>query len=160
MRHRRFRITTTTAVLATAGAVGALVIGGTGLSGQAAAAPSAEYPLTNCIGPSPNIVDLPYNPTRIIVSDYAGTTWLTTEFSSLWGYRSAVRLDLQNLATGKRVTKLSDRAVSPPYVGTHQISLPTSQIGKGRVKATLSSVNRNALWAIPATTCSGVIQVR
>ncbi|GAA3708080.1 hypothetical protein [Gordonia hankookensis] len=159
MRHKRFRSKPAAAVLGSA-AAGALVIGGTGLSGQAAAAPSAAYPLSSCIGVSPNIADLPYNPTRIIVSDYAGTTWLTTEFSSLWGYRSTVRLDLQNLATGKRATKLSDRTVYPPYVGTHQIALPTSQIGKGKVKATLSSVNRNALWVIPATTCRGVIQVR
>ncbi|MFW0789144.1 hypothetical protein [Gordonia sp. CPCC 205333] len=156
MSHSRLRIKTGAAALAAA-ALGATLIGGTG---QATAAPSAAYPLSSCIGLSPNVVDLPYNPTRIIVADYAGKTYLTTEFSSLWGYQSAVRLDLRNLQTGKRLNLRSDRRVSPPYVGTHQLSFPTSRIGKGRVKATLSSVNRNALWSVPATTCSGVIVIR
>ncbi|GAB19963.1 hypothetical protein GOEFS_098_00290 [Gordonia effusa NBRC 100432] len=156
MSHSRSRIKVGAAALAAAGAIGATLVGG---SGQAVAA-SAAYPLSSCIGLSPNVVDLPYNPTRVIVADYAGKTYLTTEFSSLWGYQSAVRLDLRNLRTGKRLSLRSDRRVSPPYVGTHQISFPTSQIGTGRVSATLSSVNRNALWSVPATTCSGTIVVR
>lgn len=157
MSQMRLRIKSAVAALATAGAVGTMLVGGTG---QAAAAPSAAYPLSNCMGMSPNVVDLPYNPTRIIVADYAGRTYLTTEFSSLWGYQSRVRLDLRNLSTGRHIVKISDRRVSPPYVGTHQINFPTSQIGRGRVKAVLTSVNSNALWAVPTPTCSGVIVIR
>lgn len=157
MSHLSLRIKSAAAVFAAAGSIGALLVGGTG---PATAAPSAAYPLSNCMGLSPNVVDLPYNPTRIIVADYAGKTYLTTEFSSVWGYQSRVRLDLRNLSTGRHVVKVSNRRVSPPYVGTHQISFPTSQIGKGRVKAVLTSVNSNALWSLPTPTCSGVIVIR
>lgn len=150
---------TAAAALAVTGALATSLLGGV----APATAASAAYPLANCMGLSPNIADLPYNPTRAIVADYAGTTYITTEFSSLWvgvGYQSVARLDLRNLANGRHVVKTSNRRVSPPYVGTHVFTLPTSQIGTGRVKAVLSTVNNNGLWSIPTPTCSGIITVR
>ncbi len=140
-----------------------LVTGAAVATGAGSAQASRVYPLTNCTAPSPNIVDLPYSPTRVIVADYAGTTYLTTEFSSLWvgvGYNSRMRLDYQNLRTGQRGVRFSNRNVSPPYVGTHQISIPTAQLGRGQVRLVLNAVNSNALWSIPAPTCSAVINVR
>ncbi|GED99172.1 hypothetical protein [Gordonia crocea] len=132
-------------------------------TGAGAAQASRVYPLGGCTQISPNVVDLPYNPTRVIVSEYAGTTYLITEFSSVWvgaGYNSRMRLDFHNLRTGQRGVRFSNRNVSPPYVGTHQIAIRTSHLGRGPVRLTLNAVNSNALWSIPAPNCSTVITVR
>lgn len=153
----KVQIKAAAAGFAVAGALAATMVGGTG---AASAAPSAAYPLGNCLNLSPNVVDLPYNPTRVIVADYAGKSYLTTEFSSLWGYQSRVRLDLRNQATGRHIVKFFDRRVSPPYVGTHVFTFPTSQIGKGRVTAVLTSANSNPVWTVPPKSCSGVIVIR
>ncbi|QKT08583.1 hypothetical protein HUN08_16280 [Gordonia sp. X0973] len=157
MNTRSIRTRIGAAALAVGTAAAAVAVG----SGAANAA--RVYPLTNCTAPSPNIVDLPYNPTRVIVSEYAGNTYLTTEFNSLWvgvGYHSRMRLDFRNLHTGQRGMRISNRNVSPPYTGTHQITIPTRQLGRGPVRLVLTAVNSNALWSIPAPTCSTVISVR
>lgn len=128
--------------------------------GQANA--SQEFPIPNCIGVSPNIVDIPFKLSNAIVSQYQDTTWITVTYGSLWvgvGYDSAVRLDWRNPATGQSGTKLSESRVVPPNTGVHSFQFPTEQIGKGRVEVSFSSVNRNALWAIPALTCSGSVVV-
>ncbi|MFT4201477.1 MAG: hypothetical protein QM634_12195 [Gordonia sp. (in: high G+C Gram-positive bacteria)] len=137
--------------------------GATAAVGAGAAHADRVYPLTSCTAPSPNIVDLPYNPTRVIVSEYAGNTYLTTEFTSLWvgvGYDSHMRMDFRNLRTGQRGVRFSNRHVSPPYTGTHQITIRTSSLGRGPVRLVLRTVNNNPLWSIPAPTCSAVINVR
>lgn len=140
-----------------AATAGALALG----AGRAHA--DGVYPLTSCLAPSPNIVDLPYNPTRVIVAEYAGDTYLTTEFNSVWvgmGYQSSMRLDYQNLRTGQRGSRFSTRNVSPPYTGTHVFTIRTSQLGRGPVRLVLATTNRNALISIPAPTCTTVITVR
>ncbi|MFT3901214.1 MAG: hypothetical protein QM728_13355 [Gordonia sp. (in: high G+C Gram-positive bacteria)] len=134
-----------------------------GVVGAGPAAADRVYPLTNCTAMSPNVVDLPYSPTRVIVSEYAGKTYLTTEFNSVWlgvGYTSRMRLDYRNLRTGQRGVRFSTRHVSPPYTGTHQIVIATSSLGRGPVRLVLNATNSNALWSIPAPTCTSTIVVR
>ncbi|MGV9713887.1 hypothetical protein ACWDTI_24880 [Gordonia sp. NPDC003424] len=133
-------------------------------AGSAGAAPTGDrvYPLSSCFGLSPNIVDTPYNPTRALVSQYDGNTYIATEYSSLWlgvGYSSSARLDWHNLRTGKRGSIVSNTRTQPPYSGIHYFVAPTRRLGPGPVRITLSTVNRNALWSIPAQTCSGTITV-
>ncbi len=147
------------ATVAVLGAAGLVVATG---PGQARAA-SAEYPISTCFGLSPNIVDFPYIPRRVIVSDYAGTTYLAVDYTSYWigvGYDSDARLDWHNPRTGKRGSLTSHNHVRPPYQGVHNFTIPTKTIGTGQVRVTLNTVNRNALWSIPATSCGGTITVR
>ncbi|MFW0796659.1 hypothetical protein AAFP30_22835 [Gordonia sp. CPCC 205515] len=159
--HRSIRRHLIGLTAATAIAAGTLAAA---TAGTAGAAPTGDrvYPLSSCFGLSPNIVDTPYNPTRAMVSQYDGTTYIATEYSSLWlgvGYSSSARLNWHNLRTNKRGTIVSNTSVKPPYSGIHYFTAPTRTIGPGPVRVTLSSVNRNALWAIPAQTCSATISV-
>lgn len=81
------------------------------------AAASTTYPLHGCINISPNIVDAPYMPSRVIVSKYAANTYLIIDYTSYWigvGYDSAVRLDWKNLATGQKGTRFARSQVRPP----------------------------------------------
>ncbi|MFW0789536.1 hypothetical protein [Gordonia sp. CPCC 205333] len=155
MTQYRFRIRSAVAAVVAAGALATSIAGGTG---QASAL--AAYRLTSCIGLSPNVVDFPYNPTLLYVDQFRGKTILSVDASSYWGYQSAMRFDLRNLQTGKRLTVRTDQRVLPPNTGFHKIYISPSRIGKGRVKVTLSTVNRNALWSVPATTCSAVVAIR
>ncbi len=136
--------------------VAASLMAGAGDAGAA----TKVYPLHDCINISPNIVDLPYMPTRAMVSEYANTTYIQIDYSSYWlgiGYDSAARLDWHNLKTGKKGTLVDNSRVRPPYPGVHNFSINRGAFGPGEVKLTLSSVNRNALWAIPARSCSGTV---
>ncbi|MDL9936185.1 hypothetical protein QSJ18_05475 [Gordonia sp. ABSL1-1] len=148
------------ATVLTATGAAALLVGGT--AGPAAAAPGGVYPLHNCINLSPNIVDLPYNPSRVIVSQYRDRTYLAIDYTSVWigaGYDSVARIDWHNLNTHKRGVIVGRNHVSPPYQGTHQVDVPTASIGRGKVALRLTTTNRNALWAVPARTCGGTIVV-
>ncbi|MFT4397918.1 hypothetical protein ACLTEW_23615 [Gordonia lacunae] len=154
----RFRIATGAAALAFAASL--LV----GAAGPASAAPSSDrsFPISNCFGISPNIVDTPFMPRGVSVGHYDGWTTVMVTYSSLWlgvGYDSVARFDWRHLSNGKRGTFISSTSTRPPNTGTHGFSWPRYQPGKGRVELTLSAVNRNALWAIPTTTCKAVIEV-
>ncbi|AFR47476.1 hypothetical protein KTR9_0831 [Gordonia sp. KTR9] len=133
---------------------------GAAATGEANAV-TREYPLSNCIGLSPNVVDVPFLARRTIVSTYAGNAYIATDFTSYFpgGYQSSARLDWHNLATGKRGSKVSNVRVNPPYQGVHYFVIPVSQIGRGRVNVTFGAVNRNALWSIPSTSCSGSVVI-
>ncbi|MBD0861793.1 hypothetical protein IA539_11300 [Gordonia sp. zg691] len=150
------RLASAAIALATAAVLG---VAGTG-TGDAAPV-SREFPLSNCVGLSPNVVDVPFLARRTIVSTYGGNAYIAVDFPSYFpgGYQSAARLDWRNPGTGKRGTKISNVRVNPPYQGVHYFVLPQKQIGKGRVDVTFSAVNRNALWAIPSTSCTGTIVV-
>ena len=140
-------------------AAGAALTAAAAAPGDAAAATKA-YPLNNCINISPNIVDVPYMPSRAIVSEYAGTTYIAIDYTSYWigvGYDSAARLDWHNLQTNRRGTLHTRSHVSPPYSGVHNFTVPRAMFGPGKVKLTLTTTNSNALWAIPARSCSGVV---
>ncbi|MBY4575354.1 hypothetical protein ACN94_17470 [Gordonia paraffinivorans] len=130
-------------------------------AGHAGAAPSREYPLSTCVGLSPNVADIPFLARRAIVSTYGGNAYIATDFPSLFpgGYQSTARLDWHNTATKKRGSKVSNTRVNPPYQGVHYFVIPLNQIGRGTVNVTFSAVNRNALWAIPSTSCTGTIHI-
>lgn len=154
MRHQTTRRITAMAVALAATAVSVAA------PGTANAAADRVYPLHDCINISPNIVDMPYRPYRVIVSKYRENAYLLIDYTSYWigvGYDSAARLDWTNLTTGQKGTRFQRSHVSPPYQGTHQFQIPTAALGPGKVKVTLSTVNSNALWSIPARSCSGVI---
>ncbi|MDS1114535.1 hypothetical protein RD149_12235 [Gordonia westfalica] len=134
---------------------------GLGLAGTGQAEASREFPVSNCIGPSPNIVDLPFMVRRAIVGTYAGNAYIAADFPSYFpgGYQSSLRMDWHNPSTGKRGSKISNTQVRPPYQGVHNFVIPVNQIGKGRVNVTFGAVNRNALWSVPSTSCSGTIVI-
>ena len=137
------------------GATAATIVGGTG-----DASATAEFPLRDCINISPNIVDLPYMPTRAFVSEYADTTYIQVQYGSYWigvGYDSVSRLDWRNLSTGKHGTLVDRSWVRPPNTGVHNFDLPSSKFGPGKDKLTLSTTNSNAMWSIPARSCSGTV---
>lgn len=121
----------------------------------------AVAPLDRCWGISPNIIDQPYSTARLFVSG-AGPGKVTAavrDVSTFWifsgGYESAGRLDWHNLTTNRKGTAF-DTAKIGLYVGGPTFKLNT---GPGRVRVTLSAVNRNALWTIPSTACSGTLTV-
>lgn len=134
---------------------------GLGLAGTGQAAAAREFPVSNCIGPSPNIVDLPFMVRRAIVSTYGGDAYIAADFPSYFpgGYQSSLRMDWHNLSTGKRGFKVSNTKVNPPYQGVHYFVIPVKTIGKGRVNVTFGATNRNALWSVPSTSCSGTIVI-
>lgn len=153
------RLPCRTQLAATALAVAAAATSAVTGTGDAEAV-TREYPLHNCVNISPNIVDLPYMPTRVFVSDYAGKTYLQITYGSLWlltGYDSVARLDWHNLRTDQRGTLIDHSSVRPPNTGVHNFTIASSAFGPGKVRLTLSTVNRNALWAIPARSCSGTV---
>ncbi|MBM7366051.1 hypothetical protein [Gordonia hydrophobica] len=159
MSTRSSRPTTLTRLAATAAAAGVLAAA-FAVPGTAQAADAKEYPLHDCINISPNIVDMPYMPHRVIVSKYESNTYLQIDYTSYWigvGYDSSVRLDWKNLKTGQKGTTFQRNHISPPYQGTHNFTIPTAKLGPGKVKLTMSTVNSNALWAVPARSCSGTI---
>lgn len=156
LRHR------VAAAAAAVAITGAGVVGlTTAAAGEAAAA--TEYRMTQCLGLSPNIVDVPFMPSRAIVAQYGGKTYIAVDFTSYWigvGYRSDARLDWHNTRTNKRGVLRSTTHISPPYQGVHNFVINTSAIGTGRVNITLNATNSNALWAIPAIACNGSIVIR
>lgn len=165
MTHRRCR-PTRARVAAGLLAVGLTtgVLGATGAA-EAQAAPSTTrgFPLTQCFGLSPNVVDTPWMPRNVAVEQYDGYTTVLTTYSSVWlfiGYESVARLDWQQLSTGNRGTLFSTSRTSPPNTGVNGFNFPRHRAPKGKVRVTLSAVNRNALWAIPSNSCTGVIEIR
>ncbi|ATD69560.1 MULTISPECIES: hypothetical protein [Gordonia] len=152
---------TTTFTRLAAAALALAAAAGLGLSGTGEAAASREFPVSTCIGPSPNVIDLPFMVRRAIVDTYAGNAYIAADFPSYFpgGYQSSLRMDWHNQSTGKRGSKLSNTRVRPPYQGVHYFVIPVSQIGRGRVDVTFSAVNSNALWSVPSTSCRGTIVV-
>ena len=160
MHHRhtiRTRLTTGLAAAAiAASSFAALSVG----SGTAHAETVA--PLERCWGISPNIVDQPYSTARLFVSRTGPgrVTAAVRDISSFWtfsgGYESVGRLDWHNLTNNRKGTAFNTAKIGL-YVGGPTFALDT---GPGKVRVTLSAVNRNALWAIPTTACSGTITVR
>ncbi|WP_161893559.1 hypothetical protein [Gordonia spumicola] len=128
-------------------------------AGDAGAA-TKSYPLGDCTNLSPNVVDLPYQPNRVFVSEYAGTTYLQITYSSAWmlvGYSSHARLDWKNLTTGRHGVLVDNSVVRPPNTGVHNFTVKRSTFGPGKVKLTLTTTNRNAVWAVPARSCTSTV---
>ncbi|GAC68440.1 hypothetical protein [Gordonia soli] len=143
----------------------ATVAAGLGAVGAAPASAETVAPLSRCWGVSPNIVDQPFSVARLFLEpDGAGRVIARVrDVSSLWallspaaGYDSVGRLDWHNVSNGRKGTAI-DTARIGGYVNGQQFRLAT---GAGTVRVTYSAVNRNALWAIPSTSCGGTLTVR
>ncbi|MFW0796658.1 hypothetical protein AAFP30_22830 [Gordonia sp. CPCC 205515] len=145
----------TACVTAAAGTL-ALITMGTGT-----ASAETAVPLERCWGISPNIIDQPYSTARLFVSPTGRgqVTAAVRDISSFWiptgGYQSTGRLDWHNLSNGRKGTAINTAPIGL-YVGGPTFRLNT---GPGTVRVTLSAVNRNALWSIPTTSCSGTMRV-
>lgn len=146
-------------------AASALVAAGmfTGL-GVGAGTAAAETPISmnRCWGVSPYIVDQPYAPARLFgwQTEPGRIELSLPDVSSLWffagGYRSDVRLDWHNRNTGARGTLTDSVTVAYPGSGVARFDVRS---GPGDVEFTVSAVNSIPLWAIPTTSCGGVVTV-
>ena len=156
LQIRRAAIAAAAALSITAGALGV----GAVAAGEASA--EIEVPMTRCFGLSPNVIDQPFAPARAFVyQQRPGTADVAiNDIASLWffagGYQSDGRLDWRNLDNGRKGTAVKRSPVS--YPGNSSMTFPISP-GTGRVELTFSAVNRNALWAIPTTSCTGTVVV-
>jgi len=157
MAHSNIRRSAAAALITLAATIG-IGIG----AGQASA--ETVVPMDRCWGVSPNIVDQPFSTARLFVTP-TGTGRVQAavrDVSTPWAvflpgaaYESVGRLDWRNTTTGRAGTTF-DTARIGSYVGGPSFALDT---GPGHVTFTFSAVNRNALWAIPSTACSGSMQV-
>lgn len=159
MAHHNFRRNAAAALFALAATIGIGTIG----AGQASA--ETIVPMNRCWGVSPYIVDQPFSTARLFVYptgpgrvDAAvrdiSTNWAI--FSRDLSYDSIGRLDWRNRNNGRTGT-IFDTARIGAYVSGPTFDLNS---GAGTVDFTFSAVNRNALWAIPSTACSGTMQVQ
>ncbi|MFD3810027.1 hypothetical protein [Rhodococcus sp. NPDC058639] len=146
-------------------AASALVAAGmfTGLGvGAGTAAAETPIPMNRCWGISPYIVDQPYAPARLFgwQTEPGRIELSLPDVSSLWffagGYRSDVRLDWHNRNTGARGTVTDSVNVAYPGSGVARFDVRS---GPGDVEFTVSAVNSIPLWAIPTTSCGGVVNV-
>ncbi|GAC79093.1 MULTISPECIES: hypothetical protein [Gordonia] len=125
-----------------------------------ASAVTKTYPIGDCTNLSPNVVDMPYQPNRVFVSEYAGTVYMQITYGSLWlglGYDSHARLAWKNLQTGRNGVLVDNSIVRPPNTGVHNFTVKRSTFGPGKVRLTLTTTNRNAVWAVPARTCTSTV---
>lgn len=158
MSHRTARSAVASAVALTLAAVGV------GLVGVGSASAETVAPMSRCWGISPNIVDQPFSTARLFVSPTgpgsvtAAVRDVSTPYAFFFPgaqYDSVGRLDWRNVATGRTGTVFSTARINS-YVGGPTFALTT---GAGEVRFTFSAVNRNALWSIPTTSCSGSMRV-
>ncbi|AZG45839.1 hypothetical protein [Gordonia insulae] len=155
MRSRPLRTRLGGTLLAVAAAVGL------GSIGTGTAAAETVVPLERCWGVSPNIVDQPFSTARLFVSPEGRGRVVARvrDVSSFWiptgGYQSVGRLEWHNLTTGRKGAAVNAASIGL-YVGGPTFHVNT---GPGTVRVTFSAVNRNALWAIPSTTCIGTLRV-
>jgi hypothetical protein len=159
MAHKNIGRRAAAAMIALAATIGVGALG----AGQAAA--ETVVPMERCWGVSPNVVDQPFSTARLFVTSTGPgrVNAAIRDVSTPWaffipgaGYESVGRLDWRNVNTGGTGTAF-DSAHIGSYVSGPEFSLDT---GPGTVTFTVSAVNRNALWAIPSTACSGTMQVR
>lgn len=146
-------------VVAGAAAVAALMFGA---PGTASAANFSAVVDMQCVGLSPNIVDVPYSG-RVYVGQYSGRpgwTSLTVHTgSSIWGnYTTHPTLTWTNLNSNVSGTA-SGSAPVPSMFGTGaQVNFDAWNIGPGPVRFDLSVVN-SGLVPVPVVNCSGVLDV-
>ncbi len=157
MTSHRTRARIGAAVLAVATTLGVAV----GV-GPAAADGTRVYPMKNCEQISPNLVDWPYNPDRVIVDQFGAKTTIWFEYRSLWyhhGYASDTKMEWRNLRTGQHGTKNAWSHVYPLEAQPQRFTFPTSKLGTGPVKLTFTTVNTNWFWSMPAFTCTATVQI-
>lgn len=139
---------------------------GLAVAGAGTAAAETEVPMTRCLGLSPYVVDQPFAPARLFLTQSLpgegpgkGTLRLH-DASSLWffagGYQSDVRLDWRNVDNGHAGTATDTRAVAYPGGDTASFFLDA---GPGTYELTMSAYNHHALWGFPTTSCTGTVRL-
>ncbi|WP_051132770.1 hypothetical protein [Nocardia paucivorans] len=151
--------TATRRVLAGTAAVAALMFGA---PGTASAADFSAVVDMQCVGLSPNIVDVPYSG-RVYVGQYSGRPgWTSLSVhtgASIWGnYTTHPTLTWTNLATGVSGTASGSVPVSSMFGTGGQVAFDAWDLGPGPVRFDLSVVN-SGLVPVPAVNCSGVLDI-
>ncbi|WP_067721428.1 hypothetical protein [Nocardia yamanashiensis] len=145
-------------------AVASAVVAAGLLAGQGTASAdfSAEVPM-NCVGLSPNIVDVPYSG-KVYLGQYnagrPGWTSVTVHTgASIWGgYTTNPTITWTNLNTGVTGTASGSAPVSSMFGTGAQNNFDAWGIGGGPVRFDLTVVN-SGLAPVPAVSCSGTIDV-
>jgi hypothetical protein len=137
------------------------------LAGPAGAAPIATQRVEGmqCVGLSPNIVDLPYDGAFLVQTDtnapgqiaYLNVGGIGSPIRSIFGYVTEATVSWQNLDTGAAgaVTRFYRQGIAAEN-GTQFGRIDT---GAGRVRITVSGVNRGALMSLPAPACTGEVTI-
>ncbi|MEU5410029.1 hypothetical protein [Nocardia asteroides] len=137
-------------------AMGTMVAG----AGTASALPSSLVGI-NCMGLSPNIVDVPYS-NQVIVSylrDQSGLPSFTVHSgASIWGYQTHPTLTWTNLATGASGSLTGHTNISSIFGTGGTVYFTDVPTGTGPVRVDLSIVN-TGLVPVPAVTCSGTTDI-
>ncbi|MFC9894247.1 hypothetical protein ACFVMC_11190 [Nocardia sp. NPDC127579] len=143
-----------------------------GLAGAALAAPADAAPIATqrvdgvqCLGLSPNIVDLPYDGGFLVQTDtnapgriaYLNVGGIGSPIRSVFGYVTEATVSWQNLDTGAAgaVTRSYRQGIATEN-GMQFSGLDT---GAGRVRVTVSGVNRGPLLSLPAPACTGEVTI-
>ncbi|MFD4467887.1 hypothetical protein ACFWPA_06300 [Rhodococcus sp. NPDC058505] len=145
-------------------AAATLAAAGLAVAGAGTASAETEVPMTRCLGLSPYIVDQPYAPARLFLTQSLpnegsgkGTLRLH-DVASLWffagGYQSDVRLDWRNVDNGKTGTLTDTATVGTPGGDSAKFFLDA---GPGKYDLTMSAYNKHALWGMPTTSCTGSV---
>ncbi len=150
----RSKIAGTAAALAAA--AGTMVAG----AGAANALPSSLVGI-NCMGISPNIVDVPYS-NQVIVSyirDVSGLPTFTVHSgASIWGYQTHPTLTWTNLATGASGSLTGHTNISSMFGTGGTVYFADVPTGTGPVRLDLSIVN-TGLVPVPPVNCSGTTDI-
>ncbi|MFJ2838300.1 MULTISPECIES: hypothetical protein [Nocardia] len=143
-------------------AAGAAVVAGTMVAGAGAAnaLPSSLVGI-NCLGLSPNIVDVPYS-NQVIVSylyDQSGLPSFTVHSgASIWGYQTHPTLTWTNLATGASGSLTGHTNISSFFGTGGTVYFTDVPTGTGPVRIDLSVVNTGPV-PVPVVTCSGTTDI-
>ncbi len=143
----------------------AVCVGGVGLAAAGTAAAETPVPTSTCFGLSPNIIDQPFNVSQVYTYQPAPgkIDVLVRGASSPFalvnrvGYRSTGKLVWRNLNTGRTGTAVNTATIALSSGGPSFNNLTT---GRGKVRFTLSVVNRNSVLVIPTSSCGGTVTVR
>lgn len=127
--------------------------------------PDGNYQLSTnwCRGISPNIIDNPYGGS-ITVTQFtrlgpgkADVGIAATQ--SFWGYANHMDIRWTNLRT-HRTGVLRGTQQTTAAAGGSMKWFRNVSFGTGPVRIELRPSNQNALWTLPATTCSDVFSIR
>ncbi|MFC4126275.1 hypothetical protein [Nocardia rhizosphaerae] len=143
-------------------AAGVAVAAGTMVAGAGTANALPSYLVgIDCMGISPNIVDVPYS-NQVIVSylyDRSGLPTFTVHSgASIWGYQSSPTLTWTNLATGASGSLTGHTNISSMFGTGGTVYFTDVPTGAGPVRIDLSVVN-TGLVPVPPVTCSGTTDI-
>lgn len=140
-----------------------------GATSIASAAPPVSYPTQyladNCIGLSPNIIDIPYRGGVSIDQDTEQPGEVRVQWGnpSIWGYSTSGTLSWTNLRTGRSGVRKAGfyHAISgtTPWPTGYSANVTT---GAGPVRFTTTARNASLVTdlTLPGPRCTGVANVR